>query len=90
MRRFPSKPDANQSDLLATLRGLGWEVIGTNMVPNFVDAVGWHPRKGFAIFEFKMPKGTLRQSQKELLARGWPITVIRSADEAIAFTVRRS
>ena len=90
MPRWASRTDDNHSDLLATLRGLGWKMKSTHQLPDWVDAVGFHVRHGLTLFEFKVEDGPLTSSQEALLADGWPIVVIRSADDAIAFTVRRS
>jgi hypothetical protein len=58
----------------------------THALPNFVDAVGYKPSHGVTMFEFKSRRGKLTDSQQDLLDRGWPVAVIRSADEAIRFT----
>lgn len=86
MRWAVRKVDRNHADLLETLRRLGWDMESTHALPNFVDAVGVHSRLGCVPFEFKAGKNGLTDSQQDLLNRGWPLVILRTADEAIAYT----
>ena len=88
--RWAAKTDADHELLLETLRGVGWLVIDTHRVPNFVDAVGYRHSHGVQLFEFKQARGTFTKSQQRLRAVGWPIVVLRSVADVLALTKVRA
>jgi hypothetical protein len=78
------KADANHHELIDELRSAGWDVIPTYALRGFVDAVAYRSGCGVRLIEFKTPKGALTAAQHELLARGWPIVVVRTAEDVHA------
>ena len=79
---YARRTDTTHAEIVAALRALGWLVHDTHALPNFVDAVGYRPRDGVVLFEFKTGKGRLTKSQDKLIAKGWPVRVLRTAADA--------
>lgn len=81
MRR--ARIDSTHREIRETLRKCGWLVFDSHTLPEWVDLVAYHPARGeFALVEAKAPKGKLKPSQERLVAAGWPVKFIRSAEEA--------
>jgi len=81
MRRR-ARTDTTHAEIMAALRAMGWKMKDTHSLPKFVDAVGFRPRDGVVLFEFKSGRGKLRPSQQELIDEGWPVRVLRTAADA--------
>jgi len=74
--RRACKKDANHDHLVSAHRQLGWAVLDTYQVaqyiPGFTDAVGCHPYSGIIVFlEFKSEKGKLTKDEQAFHA-AWP------------------
>lgn len=90
-RRFAHKVDANQAEIVQTLRAVGLRCHDTSALPNFVDAVvsGYSLRHNADIavlVEFKTERGKLTDSQKALRAlygADGPLIVARTANEVL-------
>lgn len=78
------KVDSNHHELIAALRRCGWQVVPTYALRGFVDAVAYKPSQGVKLIEFKMPKGGLTVTQERLLEKGWPVVVVRTAEDVAA------
>src|SRR5688572_8547388 len=94
MRRA-SKVDVTHAAIRETFRDLGWQVIDTSGLGNFVDMVILSPNGNHvALVEAKTPrkqggKDRLTDSQDKLQKAGWPLVVLRSAEEAVAYAIAR-
>lgn len=81
MRR--AKVDSTHGEIRATLRRLGWRVKDVHTVKGFIDMVAYHPARGLVILvDAKTNKGRLTEAQERLVADGWPIKFLRSAEDA--------
>lgn len=80
--RTRGRVDNNQAAIVQALRKCGWKVASlANVgggVPDLLAARGAE----VMLVEVKQPKGTLTPAQQKFKAQGWPITVIRTVDEA--------
>jgi hypothetical protein len=72
MRRR-ARTDDNQAAIVAALRQLGCEVADLSGVGDGLPE----------LFEVKTAKGKLRPQQQAFQAKGWPVQVVRSVDEAV-------
>lgn len=78
---FARRVDSTHKEVLTTLRRCGWKAIDTSRLRNFVDIVA--TRHGeVRLVEVKAKAGKVTESQACLLAAGWPIWILRSADDA--------
>ena len=83
--RQRARVDANHNQVLEALRAAGWTVESTAALGNgFPDAVAYKPSHGIRFVEVKDRKGQLTEDQIAFHLR-FPVTVIRSAEEALAF-----
>jgi hypothetical protein len=87
MRRA-SKTDTTHAEIRETFRQLGWQVIDTSGLGNFVDLVVLSPRGRVVLVEAKTPRSKagrvkLTTSQQRLCDDGWPLVILRSRDEAL-------
>jgi molybdopterin-biosynthesis enzyme MoeA-like protein len=95
--RRRARTDDNQASIVAALRKLGCEVADLSGVGDGLPdllvlvKVGKRTRKMAAfisgprllLFEVKTARGKLRPQQQAFAAKGWPVQVVRSVDEAI-------
>ena len=87
--RKRAKVDSTHGEIVAAFRQAGWQVLSLatlgNGAPDLL-VYGYAPTRGRGIhlIEVKRPKGKLRHEQ-ELFGARWPVTVLRSADEAFAW-----
>lgn len=79
------RKDANHDELIDAVVSCGWDVTPTYQLRGFVDAVAWHPTRGVALLEFKAGKNTTTAAQDRLREKGWPIVLLRTRAEAIAW-----
>lgn len=80
--RLAAKRDANEKAIVAALRKAGCLVLflsgpGT---PDLLVARGWLLRA----LEVKRPKGRLTKAQEARKCEGWPVTVVRTPEEALS------
>lgn len=84
MRRN-AKIDSTHREVVKALRQCGFRVADTHALSGFVDVVA-EKRGRVWLIEIKREKGgRLTASQQKLIADGWPITVLRTVDDVIAF-----
>jgi len=80
IRRHNAKRDANEGPIIAALEACGCRV---HRMDTPVDLLVLH-RGAPHLVEVKARKGRLTRDQAAFLA-SWPVTVLRSVDDAIAF-----
>lgn len=80
LRRYANKRDANEPGIVAALESLGCLVYRMDKP---VDLLVLHKSR-VCLVEVKTKKGKLTAEQ-EAFSRLWPIYVIRTVDDAIAF-----
>lgn len=80
LRRFANKRDANEAGIIAALEACGCLVYRLDKP---VDLLVSH-RNTIHLVEVKTRKGRLTADQVSF-ATHWPVTVLRSVDDAIAF-----
>jgi hypothetical protein len=81
MRR--AKVDTTHGEIRTALRRCGWSVKNVHTVKGFVDMVAYHHGRGLVVLiDAKTNKGRLTEAQAQLVADGWPIKFVRSAEEA--------
>lgn len=80
LRRFANKRDMTEKAIFGTLRALGVTVYPLNKP---VDALCLY-RGSIYLIECKTKRGKLTEAQ-EAFAAAWPIHVLRTVDDAIAF-----
>jgi hypothetical protein len=79
---YARRTDTTHTEIVDALKAMGWLMFDTHALPNWVDAVGYRPRDGVTLFEFKSGKGKLTKSQNKLIRDGWPVRVLRTAADA--------
>jgi hypothetical protein len=85
MARRRARTDDNQAAIVAALRQLGCEVADLSGVGDGLpDLLVMDQRKRLRLFEIKTATGTLRPKQQAFQAKGWPVQIVRSVDQAVA------
>lgn len=80
LRRYRNKRDASEASIVAALEGMGCHCYRMDKP---VDLLVFIPRTGdLLLVECKTGKGKLTKEQEAFKTR-WPVSIIRSADEAI-------
>jgi hypothetical protein len=80
IRRYNAKRDANEGQIIAALEAMGCQV---HRMDTPVDLLILH-RGTLHLAEVKAKRGTLTKDQR-LFVEGWPVTVLRSVEDAISF-----
>ncbi len=77
--------DATHHTVTAALRRCGWDVYDNSRAGlGAPDLLAWHHgRQALRLIEVKTAKGRLTTAQLRLVNRGWPITILRSAEDAV-------
>lgn len=84
-RGHRGRTDGNHGDIVDALRRSGALVLSLASLGRGVpDLLIWKPGLGYVLVEVKQPKGTLTEDQERFRAQGWPVRVVRSAEDAIA------
>jgi hypothetical protein len=78
IRRYNAKRDGNEPGIIAALEAMGCMV---HRMDTPVDLLVLH-RGTVHLVEVKAKRGTLTKDQR-LFVEGWPVTVLRSVDDAI-------
>ena len=87
MRRA-SRIDATQREIAEVLKAFGCQILYLHQVGGGCPDLLVNPRRtgrypsGLVLVECKDRSGQLRKSQQKLIDAGWPIVVLRSAEEA--------
>ena len=82
MRRA-AKVDANHEAIVAALRAQGWKVCSLAALGGGVpDLLAHHEYRGWRLIEVKAGKGKLTALQENFWLKGWPVTIVRSVDDA--------
>ena len=76
--RHNPRRDANELEIVRVFESNGCEVMRLNLF----DLLVLKPNKEILMVEVKTPNGRLTKSQQDMLWAGWPLIVVRSADEA--------
>jgi hypothetical protein len=82
MRRR-ARTDDNQAAIVAALRQLGCEVADLSGVGDGLPDLLVLRGGKLHLFEVKTATGKLRPQQQAFQAKGWPVQVVRSVDEAV-------
>ena len=85
MRRA-ARIDQNHGSIVEALRASGWLVLSlARQGDGCPDILAHKPAtQAWRLVEAKAGRGTLRASQVSFQAQGWPVTVIRTINEALA------
>jgi len=79
------RKDENHDEVAAAYKAKGYKVKSTTMVgEGFPDLVVVHPSfpPGFVrLVEVKNGDGKLKKTQEAFQAKGWPVDVVRSAED---------
>ena len=84
LRKFNAKRDASEPEVVRAFTDLGCLVFRLDRPVDLLVYVFKSLSDRLHLVEVKTAKGDLNDKQKEFRAAGWPVHVIRSADEAIA------
>ena len=79
LKRHNPKRDKNEREIVAALRLLGCKV----MLLDQVDLLVLHNEQLY-LMEVKTAEGRMTKSQEGLVKDGWPLSIIRSVDDALA------
>lgn len=83
--RYAARVDGTHREVIDALRSCGWMVADTSRLAGFVDCVA--QRQGVTrLVEIKRPKGTLTRSQVDMIAAGFDVRILRSAEDAVRLT----
>jgi len=78
--RRAAKRDKNEPEIVQALRKNGWLVLYLDKF----DLLAFDPQtKRLRMLEVKTETGALKPSQGKLLADGWPLEIIRTAEDAL-------
>lgn len=76
--------DSTQKAIVEALRAAGWRVRSLAQVGHGMgDLLAYKPNVGLRLIECKTGKGALTADQMAFIADGWPVYVVRSAEEAL-------
>lgn len=84
LRKFNAKRDRNEPEIVRAFTDLGCLVFRLDRPVDLLVYVFKSLSDRLHLVEVKMPKGDLNDKQEAFRAAGWPVHIIRSADEAIA------
>lgn len=84
LRKFNARRDANEGEVVRAFADLGCLVFRLDRPVDLLVYVFKSIGQRLHLVEVKTAKGRLNDKQKSFKADGWPVHVIRSADEAIA------
>lgn len=84
LRKYDAKRDSNEREIVDTFRALGCLVHRLDQPCDLIIFCFKSLGQRLHLIEVKTPTGQLNEKQSAFMAAGWPVHVIRSADEAIA------
>ncbi len=81
---YARRTDANHRQIVEALRDCGWQVLDLHRAGNGVpDLIVWHyGRQALRLVEVKDGNGKLTEGQQRLIDEKWPISVIRTLEDA--------
>lgn len=82
MRRR-ARTDRNHAEIVQALRQVGWHVFDTSRLGNGFPDLVIHRGGPVRLVELKDKGGALTAAQELFIKTGWPVTILRSVDEAI-------
>jgi len=82
-----AKVDRNHGEIRDALRAKGYLVLSLAAVGDGVpDLLVYQPsRARFGLVEVKRRTGRLTPGQERFMAQGWPVTILRTVDDALNF-----
>jgi Holliday junction resolvase-like predicted endonuclease len=87
--RYAAKCDVHHAAVRDALRELGFRVLDTSRYPGFVDLLARRHHQWWLIevktAQNKAGRVSLTASQQQLMDEGWPLVILRTRDEAIAW-----
>ncbi len=84
LRRFNAKRDAVEPEIVKAFQSMGCAVRRLDQPCDLLVNVPWVPMCDRTILvEVKSGKAKLNELQKQFIAEGWTVHIIRSAEEAI-------
>ena len=89
MRRA-ARVDANHAEIVAALRDRGCLVQSLAALGHGVPDLLVGYRGKLYLIEVKTPRGKPTADQVRWQAQGWPVTVVRSVDEALSLSFQES
>lgn len=82
--RLKARVDLTQKAIVEALRKAGWRVHSTaRLAGGFPDLVAYKANVGLRLIEVKTGKEGLTADQEKFIAEGWPVFIVRSAEEAL-------
>jgi len=88
LRRHNAKRDYNEQGIVRALKDMGCMVCRLDTPVDLLIYCPMAVGQRMHLIEVKMPKNDLNDKQRAFKDAGWPVHVIRSADEAIALVKR--
>jgi DUF917 family protein len=82
---YARKVDNTHGDVVSALRRVGYLVADcSGMGRGFPDLVVYRTGQPIRLVEVKSKGGVITAEQEKFMALGWPVTVVWSADDALA------
>lgn len=88
LRRYDAKRDANEASIVRVFQDMNCMVFRLDRPVDLLVYVWKSLSERLLLVEVKTAKGDLNERQREFVAAGWPVHVIRSEDEAINLVKR--
>lgn len=88
LRKYNAKRDANEGEVVRAFTDMGCLVFRLDRPVDLIVYVFKSLSERLLLVECKLPGKALNANQEAFVAAGWPVHVIRSADEAIALVKR--
>lgn len=84
MRRR-ARVDDNHAEIVDALRLAGWKVVSLATIGSGCpDLLCYRTGQPLRLLEVKGWHGVITSDQERFMADGWPVTIIRSVDDALA------
>lgn len=84
LRKFNAKRDASEPEVVRAFTDMGCLVFRLDRPVDLLVYVFKSLKERLHLVEVKTASGKLNPAQSAFVAAGWPVHIIRSADEAIA------
>ena len=84
-RGHRGRVDGNQPEIVEALRRAGWKVLSLAEVGSGApDLLVYRTGQPLRLIEVKAKGGVITSLQERFMADGWPVTIIRSVEEALS------